>query len=58
MSKELGKAPHSIEQGVKKVVDYGIGGVGKFKGAPAVADECLTASGHDVEDAVRRAIKL
>lgn len=41
-----------------KVIDAGRTGGGPFKGATAVAQECLAASNGDVEDAVQRAIAL
>lgn len=42
----------------KQLVNVGVGGVGTFKGASEVAEECLRHSNGDVEDAVKRAIKL
>jgi hypothetical protein len=41
-----------------QVVNLGVDGIGPLKSAVDVAKECLTASGGEVEDAVRRAVKL
>lgn len=41
----------------KQLVNVGVGGIGTFKGASEVA-ECLRHSNGDVEDAVKRTIRL
>ena len=41
-----------------QIVNFGVDGVGPLKSATEVAAECLAMSRGDVDDAVRRAIKL
>lgn len=41
-----------------QVVNLGVDGFGPFKSARDVAGECLQASGGDVDDAVRRSVRL
>ena len=43
---------------LSKAVNVGIDGLGPWKGSIEVAEECLTASGGDVEDAIRRSIRI
>jgi hypothetical protein len=44
------------ERMVDRLIEFGIGGGGRFKGAATVADEHLIAAGGDREEAVRRLI--
>jgi len=50
--------PGRIERAAQQVVTTGMNGIGPFKSARIVADECLLASNGDVEDAVQRSIRL
>ena len=50
--------PGRIERAAQQVVTTGMNGIGPFKSAKIVAEECLLASNGDVEDAVLRSIRL
>lgn len=50
------KATETGEALVKKVLDVGVGGVGPFKGAIAIAGDATRNSGNDREAAVKRVI--
>jgi hypothetical protein len=50
--------PGAIQKAAQQIVTVGMNGLGPFKSAATVANECLAASSGDVDDAVDRAIRL